>query len=132
MIIFARPRLPTRKPNLQIDRLESLQRRSGFHQKSTLMMASFNLIVGTKEDGESVPMSAAAVFSPLKPTEEYNASDEKSKFFRFTIEIESLIQSYHQVKLFSVKVLQCCDNLKTINQDGRIGLLQEFVSHFRL
>jgi hypothetical protein len=28
--------------------------------------------------------------------------------------------------------MQCCEKLKSINQDGRIGLLQDFVSKFRL
>jgi hypothetical protein len=46
--------------------------------------------------------------------------------------LETWIQAYHQVKIFSIKVSDCCDRLSEINQEGRISLLQEFVSHFRL
>jgi hypothetical protein len=46
--------------------------------------------------------------------------------------LENWIQSYHQVKIYSIKVLDCCDRLAGIHQEGRIGLLQEFVSHFRM
>lgn len=47
-------------------------------------------------------------------------------------EIDMLIESYQRVKLYSVSVLKCSDRLKNVPQDGRIILLQEFVSSFRL
>ncbi|KAJ3271834.1 Rap/ran-GAP protein [Terramyces sp. JEL0728] len=56
--------------------------------------------------------------SPLPPTDDRKIADT--------------VSYYHQVKLYSVKVLSCCEQLKNVRQDGRITLLQEFVSHFRL
>lgn len=69
--------------------------------------------------------SKANFISPIlsKPAE----MDEKS-----FMKIDALIQSYHKVKLYSVHVIKCCDKLNAVTQDGRIVLLQDFVSHFRL
>ncbi|KAJ3301079.1 Rap1 GTPase-activating protein 2 [Kappamyces sp. JEL0829] len=69
----------------------------------------------------SVAASATTATSPNAPRV---IEDEKK--------IELLLQSYQKVKLYSIQVMKCCDKLKTVVQDGRIGLLQEFVSHFRM
>ena len=69
-------------------------------------------------------MSPSTMLSPVSSARSAGNSDQKS--------VESLIAAYNSVKVCSVKVIKCCERLKTINQDGRIGLLQDFVSQFRL
>lgn len=44
---------------------------------------------------------------------------------------EYIARQYQKVKQSSVQVDKCCEKLKTVAQDSRIVLLQEFVSYFR-
>jgi hypothetical protein len=46
--------------------------------------------------------------------------------------LEILALYYHQFKVYSLKVLQAFEKLRTVTQDGRVGLLQEFISQFRM
>ncbi|KAJ2996016.1 Signal-induced proliferation-associated 1-like protein 2 [Globomyces sp. JEL0801] len=44
---------------------------------------------------------------------------------------ETIQHYYNQTKLNSIKIIQSCDRLKSISQDSRIPLHQEFVAGFR-
>lgn len=76
-----------------------------------------------KPDYHTWDKSPQTMLSPVRSAIAGNV-DQKS--------VDALIAAYNNVKVCSVKVIKCCDRLKTINQDGRIGLLQDFVSQFRL
>ena len=78
----------------------------------------------TAPDYHTWDKSPGTMLSPVTSTRSAANSDQKS--------VEALISAYNSVKICSVKVVKCCERLKTINQDGRIGLLQDFVSQFRL
>lgn len=46
--------------------------------------------------------------------------------------IEALHEKYQLVKKHTIKALQCFEKLYTVQQNARIGLLQDFVTNFRM
>ena len=49
----------------------------------------------------------------------------------FSLGSELITRQYQKVKQASIQVAKSCEELQTVAQESRIGLLQDFVSYFR-